>query len=142
MTTRIRGFPVGRVSRPVQFVCTTKNGRAWRPVLRENQRENLSANTIRLSGDDGAGGVDDCNFTDEEIELILDTLAAHHYNFFWEAPATGDYDVWLIVSADSSESTSDVADGAANTANATVIVGPSVIAVEEVRPGNGNVLEF
>ena len=90
----------------------------------------------------GAGGLGTCTFTDEEIRLLLETLAAHHYNFVWEAPETGEYDVWLIVAADASSSTNDTGDGGDNEAKATVIVGPTVMSVEEVRAAKGGVLEF
>lgn len=94
---------------------------------------------------DGTFTSDDCNFTNEEIALLLETTAAHHYNFIWEAPATGEYDVWLLVDADAEGVTSDTApqdDGTANEASADVVVGPTVVSIEEVRPAKGGVVEF
>lgn len=85
----------------------------------------------------------ECEVTDEEIGLLLDTLSAHHYNFVWQAPATGVYDVILTVSAETSATTVDTGDkDGTNTSRADVVVGPTVLTSEEVRPAKEGIAEF
>lgn len=100
--------------------------------------------TVDLSGT-GNFTADDCNFTNEEIGLIMDTTAAHHFNFYWDHGDTGEFDVWLMIDADAEGTTIDTApqdDGTSNEANADVVAGPTVLTIEEVRAGKGGVIIF
>ncbi len=70
----------------------------------------------------------ECVVTDEEIELILDTLAAHHFNFVAADLESGDHTVEVQVSIGTGGTTGD--------ATANVSVGPGSLTVEEVRAIN------
>ena len=70
---------------------------------------------------------DNCDVTDEEIELILDTMAAHHFNFVARDLESGDHTVEVQVSISSSTN---------GDATATVTVGNGSLTVEEVRAIN------
>lgn len=87
---------------------------------------------------DGTIDVDlECDVTDEEVALLLKTTAAHHYNFVAPNLASGTYTVVATFSADASATTLDTGDkDGANYAAASIIVGPIVTVVEEVRATN------
>jgi hypothetical protein len=70
---------------------------------------------------------DNCDVTDEEIELILDTMAAHHFNFVAKDLTSGEHTVEVQISI-SSDTNGD--------ATATVTVGNGSLTVEEVRAIN------
>ncbi len=94
----------------------------------------LESCTVALSDDDGDGVPDsgsftknDCEFSDEEIELILKTMGAHHFNFILtDLGATGAAGHTIDVRARVTVNGSGDYD-----ANATV--GKGVLTVEEVR---------
>ena len=83
---------------------------------------------------------DDCEVSPEEISLILKTTAAHHYNFLAPNLSAGTYTVNATFAAEASAATNDVAgsDGDIdyNFAAASIVVGPTVTVVEEVRATN------
>lgn len=83
-----------------------------------------------LNGDGVIDVATECTVTDEMIELILDTMAAHHYNFVAANLTPGDHTVEVQVSIDTS------AGSGAGTASAMAGVGRGSLTVEEVRATN------
>ena len=83
---------------------------------------------------------EDCLVSPEEIALMLSTTAAHHYNFVAPNLSAGTYTVEATFAAEASAATSDTAgtDGEIdyNYAAASILVGPTVTVVEEVRATN------
>lgn len=69
----------------------------------------------------------ECDITDEEIELILDTTAAHHFNFVAANLSPGVHTIDVKAEIVSSTTTD---------AQATAIIGPGSLTVEEVRATN------
>jgi hypothetical protein len=79
----------------------------------------------------GEGTIDvgtECIVADETIELILDTMAAHHFNFVAANVPPGDHLVEVQVRGTTKTSSGD--------AGATVAVGRGSVTVEEVRAVN------
>lgn len=72
----------------------------------------------------------ECIVTDEDIELILDTTAAHHFNFVAAnlSPGVHTVDVTAEIAQDDGSPVGD--------ATATAVVGPGSLTVEEVRATN------
>jgi hypothetical protein len=83
-----------------------------------------------LNGDGVIDVATECVVTDEMIELILDTMAAHHYNFVVANLSPGDHTVAVQVSVDTSDSS------IAGSASAMAGVGRGSLTVEEVRATN------
>src|SRR5437870_13516283 len=87
----------------------------------------------------------DCTVTDEMINLILDTMAAHHFNFVAANLDPGVHTVEIQVR---SGTTADTSPAGFGTASATAGVGRGSLTVEEVRainqivPGAGIVFDF
>lgn len=82
-------------------------------------------------GPDGTITVEcECVVTDEEIELILDTMAAHHFNFVVRDLSAGDHVITVKV-----EGTTDTS-AESGSASANVTVGNGSLTVEEVRATN------
>ncbi len=73
---------------------------------------------------------DDCVVTDESIELMLETMAAHHYNFVVPNMASGTHTVAVQVMVKTD------ADSGKGSANAMAMVGRGSLTVEEVRATN------
>lgn len=89
----------------------------------------------------GAFDKDDCEFTDEDIQLMLKTMSANHYNFILTDVGTygsGGHTVDVFVRTSSSTSGSTV-DDEGNTiddnyeAQANAILGNGALVVDEVR---------
>ena len=87
-------------------------------------------------GPDGIIAVEcECVVTDEEIEFILDTMAAHHFNFVAKDLGPGDHEISVLVSGTTGKSSLD--------SSATIGVGQGSLTVEEVRAVNdGTGIEF
>jgi hypothetical protein len=80
-------------------------------------------------GEDGIIDVaTECTVTDEEINLVLDTMAAHHFNFIVRDLGPGDHTAEVQVWGTTSASSAD--------ASAWVAVGRGALSVEEVRAIN------
>ena len=79
-----------------------------------------------LNGD-GAVTFDECTLTDEELELILDTMAAHSFNFVLDDLGAGTHDVVVEAMVDTNASWQ------LGTASATAAIGKGSLTVEEVR---------
>ena len=74
----------------------------------------------------------ECYFTDEEINLILDTMGAHHFNFVAKNLQSGTYTVKVIVTG----STASDQDNTGETSEAKVGVGAGSVTIEVVRATN------
>jgi hypothetical protein len=81
---------------------------------------------------DGVITFDECTLTDEEIELILSTLAAHAFNFVLDDLGSGDHTVTVQVRVTTNTSTQN------GEAAATGAVGKGSVTVEEVRLVKGS----
>lgn len=75
---------------------------------------------------DGIVTVDECTFTDEELQLILDTMGAHHFNFALTDVGAATH----IVKVQARVTT---AASSLLQAGATGSVGKGAVTVEEVR---------
>lgn len=100
---------------------------------------NVVAGVCVETGTDVADGIItvqcECVVTDEEIQLILDTTSANHFNFVARNLRSGDHTIKATVTATISKSGSD--------STATVAVGAASLTVEEVRAVNdGTGIEF
>ncbi|RPJ09799.1 MAG: hypothetical protein EHM36_04015 [Deltaproteobacteria bacterium] len=81
----------------------------------------------------GDGTIDiltECTFSDEEIELILDTMGAHHFNFVAANLEPGNHvvEVWAKIET--------LTQAAAGLADAKALVGKGSLTVEEVKATN------
>ena len=86
-----------------------------------------------------------CTVTDEMINLILETMSAHHFNFVAANLSAGTHKVEVQVRAGT---TADTLPAGVGSASATAAVGRGSLTVEEVRainqvvPGAGIVFDF
>ena len=77
----------------------------------------------------------ECTVTDEEIELILDTMSAHHFNFVARDLSSGTHEISVWVEGDVEASSGD--------SSAMVGVGNGSLTVEQVKAVNsGAGIEF
>jgi hypothetical protein len=79
------------------------------------------------SNGDGDIDLNDCTLAPEEIELILDTMAAHSFNFIMDDLGPGEHavEVQAMISTSSSSG--------AGSASANATIGNGSVTVEEVR---------
>jgi hypothetical protein len=97
-------------------------------------------------GDD-AGAIDvnvDCTVHDEEIGLILNTLAAHHFNFVLPNMNQGEYDIKAFFRTSASAQVIDttvLADGESSAvAESQAWIGKTMVTVQQVRAAAGGVI--
>lgn len=106
-------------------------------VTFEMRRQTLET---KLSGVLTCPGDDFCEVTDdEEVNLLLETMSANHFNFVVRDLSSGNHTVTATItgSTDTSCATAD------ETCRAEVAVGPGSITVEQVRATNdGEGIEF
>ncbi len=74
----------------------------------------------------------ECDLLPEEIQLVLDTMAAHHFNFVLANLPAGDH--YIDVKAEIKSSTSSQS----GSANALATVGKGSLTVEEIRGTNND----
>jgi hypothetical protein len=98
----------------------------------DKRRQTLMAKlggVLNCSDLDGEGiiGFDECTLTDEEIQLILDTKAAHSFNFVLDNLGSGTHTVRVLarITTDHGADT--------GTSSAAGLVGKGSLTVEEVR---------
>lgn len=82
------------------------------------------------NGDGTISVADECTVSTEEINLILDTMSAHHYNFVVPNLTPGTHTVELQVMVATSAQSQE------GSANAMAMVGRGSLTVEEVRATN------
>lgn len=79
------------------------------------------------SNGDGDIDLNECTLAPEEIELILDTMAAHSFNFIMDDLAAGEHSVEVQATIGTSSSSG------AGSASANATIGNGSVTVEEVR---------
>lgn len=92
---------------------------------------------------DGNGAVDvpgECEFSDEEIGLILDTLTSHHFNFVLPDMDQGEYDVKAMFTTEACQEISSDGDATASTFAAAAI-GKYMLTLQQVRATKGGIIE-
>ncbi len=106
-------------------------------VIYDKRAQTLSAKLggiLETCTDANADGIIDvlteCTFQPEEIEFILDTMAAHHFNFVAAnlAPGTHTVAVWAKIET--------LTSATAGMAKAKALVGKGSLTVEEVKATN------
>lgn len=111
-------------------VAVTVDGNDARPgeVTFDRRMQSLMAKFNGICTDTGDGIVQysECD-NYEELELILDTTAAHHFNFILEDVGTGDHDVTMWGCVDTSGSAQN------GSWDADALAGKGSLTVEEVR---------
>jgi len=131
-----------------RFNPTDRSGAFPPKVVFDKRAQTLSAtlggfqSCVDLNGDGVIDVATECTLTDEEIELILDTMAAHHFNFMAANLPPGNHtlEVQVGIGVDTSFG--------AGSASATAGVGRGSLTVEEVRainqvvPGAGIEFDF
>ena len=124
------------------------------PVTLSSRVQTLSA---RLGGvveeceDSNEDGVIDvkteCTVSDEEIGLMLDTVAAHHFNFVLPDMDQGEYDItaYFMTTADVEVDIDEVSviEGGtvSGSAYANVFIGKHMVTVQQVRAVKGSILD-
>jgi hypothetical protein len=110
-----------------------------------------------LEGDTTVDISEDCNVNDEEIALMLDTTAAHHFNFVLPNMDQGDYEIKAMFSTaasadvylcDPQDVTSnyttlgcDDDSEVAGTAEAASVINKSMLTVQTVRAIKGGIID-
>ena len=89
----------------------------------------------------------ECEVTDEEIGLILDTVAAHHFNFVLPDMDQGEYDItaYFITTADVEVDIDEVSVEEGGTVSgsafANAFIGKYMVTVQQVRAVKGSILD-
>ncbi|MCX8895591.1 hypothetical protein [Vibrio parahaemolyticus] len=84
---------------------------------------------------------EDCDVSDEEIGLMQDTLASHHFNFILPNMDAGEYDIkaYFTTKADVDATAEELAEASAY---AKVFVGKTMVTVQQVRAAANGLSEF
>lgn len=90
------------------------------------------ANCTDANGDGITDMLTECDLLPEEIELILDTMAAHHFNFVYADLPAGDHYIDVLTEIQGATSVQ------AGTASAYGTIGKGSLTVEEIRATNNN----
>ncbi|WP_341503992.1 hypothetical protein [Gallaecimonas sp. GXIMD4217] len=87
---------------------------------------------------DGTITLDECTFTDEDIDLALSTMSAHHFNFIMPDMEPGDHVVEVVTNIEESSS------AGAGEAEAEAFVGKCSLSVMETQAINqeGGIVEI
>lgn len=89
----------------------------------------------------------ECEVSDEEIGLMLDTLASHHFNFVLPDMDQGEYDItaYFMTSADTTVDIDDmsIVEGGevSGSAFAKAFIGSYMMTVQQVRAVKGSILD-
>jgi hypothetical protein len=114
------------------------------------------AGVIQTCTDTGDGTIDvltECTVTDEEIGLMQDTTAAHHFNFVLPDMNSGEYDIVAVFTtganaevdicttlADCAVYDADDAVGTVSgSAEATVVINKTMMTIQQVRAVKGSI---
>jgi hypothetical protein len=92
------------------------------------------------SNDDGDVDLSDCELTDEEIGLVLDTLSSHHFNFVLPNMDQGDYDIVAVFGTEACNEISSDGDAEAF-AFAVAAIGKSMVTVQQVRATKDGIID-
>jgi hypothetical protein len=100
-----------------------------------------------LNGNEVIDVKTECEVSDEEIGLMLDTLASHHFNFVLPDMDQGEYDItaYFMTSADVAVDISEIsvlAGGVVSgSAFANAFIGSYMMTVQQVRAVKGSILD-
>ncbi|MDH3903959.1 MAG: hypothetical protein OEU84_07610 [Xanthomonadales bacterium] len=124
------------------------------PVTLSSRIQTLSAtlggvieNCEDLNGDGVIDVKTECAVTDEEIGLMLDTVASHHFNFVLPNMDQGEYDItaYFMTTADVAVDIDEVSveEGGTVTgsAYANAFIGKYMVTVQQVRAVKGSILD-
>jgi len=88
----------------------------------------------------------ECDVEDEEIGLMLDTMASHHFNFVLPNMDQGEYNIkafFITGAAAYSEDLTVITGGTVEaSASATALVRKTMVTVQQVRAAAGGLMEF
>ncbi|MEI8599173.1 hypothetical protein P4S64_20745 [Vibrio sp. M60_M31a] len=92
--------------------------------VEDTDADGVSEGTLNVS--------EDCEVSDEEIGLMQDTLASHHFNFILPNMDAGEYDIkaYFTTKADVDATAEELAEASAY---AKVFVGKTMVTVQQVR---------
>jgi hypothetical protein len=90
------------------------------------------ANCIDENGDGTTDVLTECDLLPEEIELVLDTMAAHHFNFVFDNLPAGDHYIDVMTEVTGSTTSEN------GSATAYGIIGKGSLTVEEIRGTNND----
>jgi hypothetical protein len=91
---------------------------------------------------------EDCDVTDEEIGLLQNTTAAHHFNFVLPNLNQGVYDIKAVFSTGAKAEVDICDDGelcegtVTASAAATAIINKTMVTVQQVRAAKDTLYEF
>ena len=91
---------------------------------------------------DGNGAVDvpaECEFSDEDIGLVLDTLTSHHFNFVLPDMDQGEYNVKATFSTEACHEISSDGDATAST-YAAAAIGKYMLTLQQVRATSDGII--
>ncbi|WP_105253408.1 hypothetical protein [Pseudoalteromonas sp. T1lg75] len=123
------------------------------PVMLSKRVQELSATLggvletcTDLPGDDGLpdGTIDvatECTTTDEQIGLMQDTLASHHFNFILPNMDAGIYEIRAKFSTSASAAVEVDGDTASADSAAKALVGKTMVTVQQVRAVKGSLAD-
>lgn len=92
------------------------------------------------SNGDGDIDLSDCELTDEEISLVIDTLSSHHFNFVLEDMDQGDYNIVALFGTAACNEISSDGDAEAF-AFAVAAIGKSMVTVQQVRATKNGIID-
>jgi hypothetical protein len=92
------------------------------------------------SNGDGDIDLSDCELTDEEISLVIDTLSSHHFNFVLEDMDQGDYNIVALFGTAACNEISSDGDAEAF-AFAMAAIGKSMVTVQQVRATKDGIID-
>ena len=84
---------------------------------------------------------DECEFSDEEIGLVLDTLTSHHFNFVLPDMDQGEYNVKATFSTEACHEISSDGDATAST-YAAAAIGKYMLTLQQVRAAKGGIINM
>lgn len=93
------------------------------------------------SNGDGVVGVDECELTDEEIGLVLDTLSSHHFNFVLPNMDQGEYDIVAHFGTEACNEVSSDGDAEA-LAFAVAAIGKYSLTAQQVRATKDGIMDL
>ncbi len=141
------------------FACPVEGGACTDvalpgPVILSSRIQVLSATlggVIESCEDlNGDGTIDvktECEVSDEEIGLMLDTLASHHFNFVLPNMDQGEYNIVAvfgtaaIAQVDIDEASIDAGGSVTASAFAQAFIGNYMVTVQQVRAAKGGIID-
>jgi hypothetical protein len=92
------------------------------------------------NGDGAISVPDECEFSDEEIGLVLDTLSSHHFNFVLPNMDQGEYNIKALFSTEACYEVSGFDGSASASAYAFAAIGKYMLTVQQVRATSDGII--